>query len=102
HPQRLYNGSMSLDTGIQDLAARPSPPVLGEDLDLAGARIAGGFHFAAYGLELDDAVTHHAAIIHEVARRRQPVAHMVGQQAIGARAPDLAEELGVPPHVIDV
>src|SRR3989442_11713528 len=59
------------------------PPVeLGEDLDLVKARVARALDPGADARQVDHAVAHHAAVVEQVARRHQPVADMVGEDAL--------------------
>ena len=51
--------------------------------------------------QVDDAVAHHAAVEQQVARRHQPVADVIGEDAL-AGARDLRGQVRVPPDVIDV
>src|SRR5262245_20352860 len=96
------HGLEALDAGLEHLVAGTCPPVGGgKDLHLLWTAVAGRLDPAADPREIDDAVTHHAAIEQEVARRHQPVADMMGQDSI-AGARDLALEVGIPPYVIGV
>ena len=58
-----------------------------EDLDLLRAVIAGRLDRRADAFEVDDAVAHHAAIEQQVARRHQPVADVVREDACLPRRP---------------
>ena len=51
--------------------------------------------------QIDDAVARHAAVEQQILGRHQPVADVIGEDAL-ARARDLARQVRVPPHVIDV
>src|ERR1700741_5168677 len=78
------------------------PPVeLGEDLDLLEALVARGLDPGADQRQSDPPVPHHPAIVQRVARRHQPVADVVGQDAL-TRSSYLTLELRIPPHVVDV
>ncbi len=53
--------------------------------------------------QVDDAVAHHAAVEQHVAGRHQPVADVMGEDALlRAGARDLRGQIGVPPQVINV
>src|SRR6267378_1203404 len=86
----------------QDLVWVALPPVeLGEDLDLVKARVARAFDPGADARQVDHAVPHHAAVVEQIARRHQPVADVVGEDAL-AGSLDLLLQLRIPPDVVDV
>src|SRR5262245_2546005 len=99
---RLHHRIVARDAGIEYLLGGLTPPVIGENLDFRRPGVARRLDPAADFLQLDDAITHHAAIVEEIAGRQQPVTDVVGQQPLAARPRDLALELGIPPGVIDV
>jgi hypothetical protein len=98
----LNHRPMPLDAGAQDLIHRTVPPRVGKDLDLGIAGKALRLDGTAQGLDIDDAVTHHAAIVEDVPGRHQPVADMKCEQPLLAGARDLRMHLDVPPDMIDV
>ena len=51
--------------------------------------------------DVDHPVAHHPAVVELVRGRREPVAHMEGQQERLSGARDLLL-LGVPPHVVNI
>src|SRR4051812_45544713 len=74
---------VSVDAGLEHLVAGARPPVGGrEDLDLLRAFVTGLLDRAADAGEIDDAVAHLAAVEQEIARRHQPVADVVRQDAV--------------------
>ena len=78
---------MPLDADAQDLVRIALPPILGgENLHVAMAAIAGVLHHGAQAAELNDAVSRHAAIENQIARRHEPIADMIGKNAPAARA----------------
>ena len=80
-----------------------TPPLVGEDLHLAVAGEAGGVHPAADFADVDAALTHEAAVVEKIGRRRFQIADMEGVEATGAASEvDLLFQLGVPPDVIDI
>ena len=102
-PPASHHRSVALGDDGQDLVGVALPPVVaGEDLDLDQAVVAGRLDQAADVGDVDHAVAHHAAIEQQILGRHQPVADMEAENAGGARALDLALELGVPPDVVDV
>src|ERR1700743_1879011 len=65
--------------------------------------ISGFFHRNTDGSEIDNAVTHHAAVEQEIARGNQPVADVVSKNAsVGSCPRDLRVKLRVPPNVVDI
>src|SRR5258708_6969330 len=102
-PRISGNPQKSLLADLENLVGIALPPVeLGEDLDLVESRIARALDRGADARQVDDAGAHHAAVGDEVARRHQPVADVISENAFLAGAPDLALELRVPPNVVDV
>ena len=76
---------MALDAGRQYMIHRLAPPVMGKNFDFGIARKAFYLDSFAYRFNIDDAVSHHAAIIEHVGGRHQPVADMKGQQPVCGR-----------------
>ncbi len=100
----LADGGDALFDDGEDFVAGPFPPVvLGKDFDFLRAVIACAFNHCANGRQVDDAIAHHAAIEQHVLGGDQPVADVVGEDAVqAAGAGDGGGEVWVPPDVIDV
>ena len=80
---------MSCNTGIEHHFAGLAPPMFREDFDLGKALITRAFHPLTTFFQFDDPITHHAAIVEQVTRWREPVADVPGKQALGASTFDL-------------
>src|SRR5262245_10431096 len=78
-PHGSHHGVVARDAGIENLLRRQPPPVFGENLNFRRPGVARRLDPAADLLQLDDAITHHAAIVEKIARRQQPITDMVGQ-----------------------
>src|SRR5581483_3602121 len=95
---RLDDRAVAGDARIEHVIRRARPPAVREDFDLDGPGVARRLHECPNLAQLDDAVAHHAAIVEEVAGRHEPVADVVGEQALAPGTRDLGCELGVPPR----
>src|SRR5450631_3673156 len=98
----LHHRPMPFDAPLQHLVHGPLPPLAGKDLNLGIAGEALRLDRGAKRSDVDYAIAHHAAIVEDIFGRHQPVADMERQQTIAAGARDLAQQLRVPPDVIDV
>src|SRR6516165_3664264 len=92
----LDNRAMPLDADAQNLVRLALPPGMRKDLHVAVAAVPGGFHHGTDAAQIDDPVTRHAAIEHEIAGRHEPVAHMIGKNPLSA-ARDLPRQIRIPP-----
>src|SRR5262245_60952184 len=101
-PSFISTERQPLLAGAQHFVRVTLPPVeIGEDLHLLVAGVSGLLDAGTDARQIDHAVAHHAAVVEEFARIREPVADVVAEHALpGAR--DLSFELRIPPHVIHV
>src|SRR5215470_493557 len=82
----------------QHLVARPTPPLVGKNLDLLDAVVTRRLDHPSDRREIDDTVAHHAAVHQHMLRRDQPVADVVGDDALAGTG-DLDAEFRVPPYM---
>ena len=87
-----HHRPVALDADAQHLVAdRASTSCSAEKISTSQwPRIAGGLDHGADRAQVDDAVAHHAAVEQQVGGRHQPVADVVGENALAPGARDLA------------
>src|SRR5262245_4388807 len=69
-PHGSHHRVVACDTAIENLLGGQPPPVLGENLNFRRPGVARRLDPTTDLLQFDDAVTHHAAIVEEIARRQ--------------------------------